>query len=345
MPLLYPIKHVYRNWKLFTALLIGITLAATFFAGIGVKSNLAAEQALDKQISYVLTDMEFSASLNQSNLPLAYKNITNVAGVKQVDMVARFSSPIGVPSDNYTSHRYSQLAAFPDDSRIHNEWINRPDDGIPENYTYLIKGTGLANDVQIGDNITAMITFPQPKYYNQTTIYLNLTVAGFADLTDNGYAYLSGNNFVIYDSRFSGSSVVQGPYGNYRSETLMVGWDSTFKKLWNTTLDSSSTAEITFSISVDRQNLISPWNVQESVDKVNQIADKIQNQVMANYLAHGYVNNMLGNTLNGYQFSFDNMIFQFFIVSIPIFFVAWYLGSTVSDVSFNIRRREIGSIN
>ena len=44
MPLMYPIKHVFRNWKLFTALLIGITLAATFCAAIGVKANLAAEQ-------------------------------------------------------------------------------------------------------------------------------------------------------------------------------------------------------------------------------------------------------------------------------------------------------------
>jgi ABC-type antimicrobial peptide transport system permease subunit len=35
----------------------------------------------------------------------------------------------------------------------------------------------------------------------------------------------------------------------------------------------------------------------------------------------------------------------FFFVSFPIFFVAWYIGSTVSDVSFNIRRREIGLLS
>ena len=39
------------------------------------------------------------------------------------------------------------------------------------------------------------------------------------------------------------------------------------------------------------------------------------------------------------------MLINFFIVSIPVFFVAWYLGSTVSDVSFNIRRREIGLLS
>ncbi len=39
------------------------------------------------------------------------------------------------------------------------------------------------------------------------------------------------------------------------------------------------------------------------------------------------------------------MLTSFVFVSIPVFFVAWYLGSTVSDVSFNIRRREIGLLS
>jgi len=36
------------------------------------------------------------------------------------------------------------------------------------------------------------------------------------------------------------------------------------------------------------------------------------------------------------------MRFSFFIVALPVFFVAWYVGTTVSDVSYNLRRREIG---
>jgi hypothetical protein len=41
MPLLYPVKRVFRSWKLFLALLIGIVFASTFFAGINVKADLA----------------------------------------------------------------------------------------------------------------------------------------------------------------------------------------------------------------------------------------------------------------------------------------------------------------
>jgi len=36
---------------------------------------------------------------------------------------------------------------------------------------------------------------------------------------------------------------------------------------------------------------------------------------------------------------------DFLVVALPVFFVAWYVGSTVSDVSFNLRRREIGLLS
>ena len=54
---------------------------------------------------------------------------------------------------------------------------------------------------------------------------------------------------------------------------------------------------------------------------------------------------MLSSSLYGFQGNFQIMLINFIVVSIPVFFVAWYLGSTVSDVSFNIRRREIGLLS
>ena len=216
MPLMYPIKHVFRNWKLFTALLIGITLAATFCAAIGVKANLSAEQTLDKQIGNVITDISFRADLNQSNLALAYQNITNVPGVKTVDMVAGFSMPISLSSDNYSTSEYTEMESFPNTSRIYDEWQNKPLGGIPENYTYILAGSALAQKVHVGDNITTMIKFPTPKYYNTSTVYVNLTVAGFAELTDKGYMLLTNiNGGVVY---YGGSGFAPPPiYGGSSS--------------------------------------------------------------------------------------------------------------------------------
>ena len=342
---MYPIKHVFRNWKLFTALLIGIALAATFFAAIGVKSNLAAEQALDKQLSSVLTDMEFTAPLNQSNLALAYQTVTSIDGIKKVDLIARLDSmPIRMSTDNFTSFWSPQMTTFPNDSRIYNEWLNKPVGGIPENYTYLVAGSDLAKRVSIGDNITTMIQFPTPKYYNTSTVYVNLTVAGFAELTENGYQLLSGNGGSVYYFTPTPTNGYGVSTTGYRSDAMIISWDNTFKKLWNTTLDSS-TAQVTFSIGLDRKGLISPWNIESSVDKIDTIGDKIQNQILAKYFVRSYLNNYLSSSLNSLQINFSQTLTSFIFVSLPVFFVAWYLGSTVSDVSFNIRRREIGLLS
>ncbi|MCL2358405.1 FtsX-like permease family protein [Candidatus Bathycorpusculum sp.] len=335
MPLMYPIKHVFRNWKLFTALLIGITLAATFFAGIWVKSDVAVDQALGMQLSSIRTDMSFGASLNQTNTQLAIEDILSVSGVKSVDTIARFGQYLGFPDDNYTSFAYVQLVSFPDTSRIYDEWLNKPSGGIPENYTYVITGTQLADRVSIGDTITVQMSFNQPKYYNQSYFDVNLTVAGFAELTNDGYAYSTGNIYVR----------APGDYSDYRTDLLIIGWDSTLVKLWNSTLDSCGTVDMTFLIDVNRQELISPYNIQESYAKVNQIALNIQNNVLGNYLSYGYINNMLGDVLLNYNVDSQSLFYGFIMVSIPIFFVAWYLGYTVSDVSFNIRRREIGLLS
>jgi ABC-type lipoprotein release transport system permease subunit len=350
---MYPLKHVFRNWKLFAALLIGVTLAATFCAAIGVKSNLAAEQALDKQISGITTDMSFTANLNRTNLPLAYNDLTSVEGVKSVDMLTSFNYMVRTSSDNYSTSYWSYMYSFPNSSRINDEWLNKPLDGIPTNYTYIVAGSNLAQKLKVGDNITMMVSFDTPKYYNTTSFYVNLTVAGFAELTDKGYSFLTNNNGgIIYYGNGGVSSVSSvaptsliygGTYG-YRGDSMIVGWDSTLQNLWSKALESS-TAQITFNIDVDRQSLISPWNMEASIANLNVVEQRIQNQVLSHYLEHGSIRDMLRDSLYGYQYSFNSMLTSFIVVSIPVFFVAWYLGSTVSDVSFNIRRREIGLLS
>jgi len=206
--------------------------------------------------------------------------------------------------------------------------------GIPENYTYIIAGTQLANRVSIGDIITVEMFFNQPKYYNSSNIAVNLTVAGFAELTDDGYRYCTGNFWSTYNN----------DYGGYRTDLLIIDWENTLIPLWDSTLDSS-TVDMTFLIDVNRQDLISPYNIQESVDKLDKIQNQIQNRVLGNYLSYGYINNMVGDELRVYNYNSQSMFYGFIVVSIPIFFVAWYLGYTVSAVSFNIRRREIGLLS
>jgi ABC-type lipoprotein release transport system permease subunit len=344
MPLLYPLKRVFRNWTLFLALLIGIILASTFFASINIKANLAAKEALDQQLSSVITDMEFTANLNITNLAFARENISSIDGVKKVDVVARwqYSLPVSLSSNNYTTVEYTSMASMPNSSRIYDEWLNAPADGIKENETYLIVGTPLAEKVAIGDNISTAIDFWTPKWDNKTTVQLNLTVAGFADFTNLGYSLISGN--IVYISPDTPTSIRQSYYYNYKSDMLIISWENTLEKLWVNA--PNGTVSTTFSIYVDRDKLISPWDTTTSANNLQTVADNIQNNVLANFEAHGsYVNTMLQNALTSFQYNFTTTLFNLILVSLPVFFVAWYLGSTVSDVSFNMRRREIGLLS
>jgi ABC-type lipoprotein release transport system permease subunit len=339
MPLLYPFKRVTRNWKLFVALLIGIILASTFFAAINIKANLAAKASLDEQVNYVTSDLEFSARLNATNLAWAMSNISSIPGVESVVAITRVYQSIKLSGDNFSSTYYVLVVAFPDSELINKEWLNIPAEGIGENQTYLILGSLLKERAKIGDNISTAISFPIPKYYNSTSVPINLTVAGYADLTDKGYIYLSGNNIII--SQYASASSTDRY--KYQQDMMIVGWNSTYAKLWSNISDSAIDA--TFLINVDHEALINPWNTAASIKNVQTVADEVQNNILAHFENYGYVNNFLESVLRNYENNFFVILIIFILVSLPLLFVAWYMGSTVSDVSYNLRRREIGLLS
>jgi ABC-type antimicrobial peptide transport system permease subunit len=340
MPLLYPIKRVFRSWKLFVALLIGVILAATFFASIIVKANLTANQALEQQLSNVLVDMEFSTRLNYSNFLQAKQDILSVNGVEDVEVIARGGASMYSSSDNYTDPLWSQLIYLPNSSRVYDGWENRTVDGIGENETYVLADTNLADELSVNDTLMMALQFPTPKYDNVTTVYLNLTVAGFAQLNNEAYSIATGNSFYI--PRY----VVEDPRQEYfvKSDLLIVDWQ-TLENIWSSM--GNYTFETRFLISLNRDDLLNPWDTRTSANNVQTIADNINNKILANYEFSGsYFQNNLGNTLTSFQFGFsETIIINLVIVSLPVFFVAWYLGSTVSNVSYNMRRREIGLLS
>jgi ABC-type lipoprotein release transport system permease subunit len=339
MPLLYPIKRVFRSWKLFVALLIGVILASTFFAAIEVKANLTAKQALDQQLNNVFVDLQAYTRLNFTNFVQAQQDILSVEGVKGLEVIANLYPTMLSSSDNYTDPLFSQMIFLPNSSRVYDGWENRPLDGIGENETYVLADTYLADKVAVNDTLALALDFPTPKYDNLTTVQLNLTVAGFAQLTDEAYSIATGNTF--YVSAFTSSDYRQAFH--VKSDLLIVDWE-TFEKIWSTV------PELTFDtrllVFLNREELLDPWDTETSAINVQIIADNINNNILANYEYYGSVQNNLGNILTSFESDLSGtIIISLILVALPVFFVAWYLGSTVSDVSFNLRRREIGLLS
>ncbi len=336
MPMVYPVKRVLRNWKLFAALLIGIALASTFFACIDVKANSSAEKSLNQQLQNVYADMQFTTNFNLTEVSQAQGNISSIKGVSSVDVLYKFNYPVKDLETNFTD--YPELVCLPESSSINNEWTNRPS-YIGANQTYVLAGTLLASKVHVGDNITTELMFPTPNQGNWTIIYLNFTVAGFAEFTEKGYQLISGNSYII--SPYTPPSSAQ-TY-EYPQDTMLIGWNSTLLQFWSGM--ANRTVDTTFLININHNKIISPWNIQASINNVNTIQSDIQNKVLSIYQTDSYVQNNLVYGLEDFNANFQNTLTQFILFSIPVFFISWYLGSTVSDVSFNIRRREIGLLS
>ncbi len=156
---------------------------------------------------------------------------------------------------------------------------------------------------------------------------VNLKVAGFVHLSEQELSIA-----------FSEPSSQLYPQQNL----FIMSWEKTFAKLLDAVYDFSpqySPLSTAIQVFVDRSSLISPWDVTGSANKLAAVTAQINEKVSPFGLS---AQDNLAYPLDSFQSTSFAMRFVFVIASLPVFFVAWYVGSTVSDVSFNLRRREIG---
>ena len=335
------------------ALLLGVVLASTFFAGINIGADTAAKQALDQQLNQIPVDIvvrpDYSYGAREPSL-LSSTNATEVAsevfgleGVIGTEVISGVWEPAELLDDNDTLLGLVRLVGISNNSRVYDGWVGGAP-SILENETYVWAGSQNAGKIQKGDtiriNITVSVDFDGGKI-TQFSFPLNLTVAGFAELDDQALSILSGQ---YYGGGYYGPPVVLTVSQNYIPEynILITSWEETFVKLIDFIYELSpyySPIDTQILVYLDRESLISPWDISRSINTLKAITYQVDNKVSAYGLS---ATNNLVTTLSMYQFMAIAMRFSFIIVAIPVFFVAWYMGMTVSDVSFNLRRREIG---
>ena len=341
MLLAYAFKHVFRSWKIFVALLIGIALASTFFAGIDIKANVTAKQALDQQLDEISIDITTSINTaNTTRILRAQEEISSVEGVVDSEIISGFWELIGFPDENESIY-YTRIVGIADNSHIYNGWLNRPDE-IGENETYIWEGSPLANMIKQGDVLQLNFSVYIPNGMSPVAIPINLEVKGFAQLDDKAYSIASG-----YYSQVRPLLVIPQPDVVRDEGLLIVNWNNTVRRILDTCYELSSSAETmgtTILVYIDRDSLITPWDVTTSIENIETIELQITNKLAELGLSPSVYNNLQW-ALTFFQISSIIIRFAFTLVSLPIFFMAWYMGTTVSDVSFNLRRREVGLLS
>jgi len=346
LPISYVIKRLVRSWQLYLALFLGIALASTFFAGINVGADTAAKQALDQALAKVPVDFYVSAyqTMSHENVTSLVNTIRDVEGVDEVEAISRVYVN-AILRDEYFYYSF-RLVGISQNSRIYDGWTDPPA-SVDENKTYALAGSSLAKLLKQGDEIQVNMTMPYYRYefQNMTTISftLNLTVAGFAQLDSKASAIVQGQYYSYGVSPIIG---IGGPVvyvtPSYVEDILVVDWEKTLAKFLDAFYEYSQplfNADIL--VHIDRNALISVWDIQGSINRLEVLRRNIENKI--NMLGFNlYVSGTLASTLMYSQFTLNMMRLVFVGVSLPVFFVAWYMGTTVSDVSFNLRRREIG---
>ena len=335
----YALKRISRSWKLFAALALGMTLAATFFGGINVAADTVGKQALDAQLANTPVDMQLRAfsvdggkSLNSSVQGLV-SNLQKIDGVVAAEPVGtsnlfipfNASSSITVTGIQDASALYQHMALVSGRKTLH------------ANETLINSGSQQAQNFPVNRRITYTLYTNSSRKYNVT-----LTVVGSVNLdpvADNtlGIGY--------YYQPFPGNPGLTT--ANQQASILIVSWEQTFLPVLAKNYNSFSSGNFSrfYSISaqvnvfLDRNRLISPFAIESSISTVQQIDARISNLA----LQYGFSpsDNLLGQ-LQAFSSTIFSLRLTFTAVSIPVFFMAWYVGRTVSQSSFNLRRKEIG---
>ncbi len=336
----YAIKRIIRSFGLFAALLLGVALASTFFAGVNVGADTTAKAALNQQLSRVEVDIIIgSYSLRTSTVwTSAVSKVLGVNGVTGAEVISRAYWWGNTTFENYTLLRITGIS---NTSRVYDGLtVTSGADLLGENETYAWVGSQDADKIEL--NSTYVINFTywvSGNYPNEKTISLPLKAVGFVELDNKAYNIATGE---IWYSPMPIQPLQEKQYATYGENLFIVDWEETIAKFLDTLPSDISyynpfTTQI-FAF-VNRDALINPWDISASLQAVSTITTQVY-QAVAEYGM--YASNNLEQVLMMYQFTSMTMRFFFLIVALPVFFVAWYVGTTVSDVSYNLRRREIG---
>ncbi len=322
----YALKRIVRSWKLFAALILGMMLAGTFFGGINVGADTVGKQVLDQQLASTPVDVrigEYYYGSSASTLERVASEVGRVDGVTAAEPRGNMGVWFNVSS--------ATLRAIPDNSILYDH-ITILEGGRPlqqDNETLINVNSDLADKYPVGTTLNYTLHYGQ---YGNLTLPLSFKIVGIASLDKTAALTLGAPEF--YES--GGIIIPQTP-----QSILIVSWEQTYKRLadWagqQFRYEISSYVDV----NLDRDRLITPWDIEGSVAKIEQVQAEISRIAVQNGI--GSTRNYLLEGIGSFGPGLLSLRATFIVFSIPVFFMAWYVGRTVSNASYNLRRREIG---
>jgi ABC-type antimicrobial peptide transport system permease subunit len=343
----YAVKRLIRGKSLFLALFLSVALAVTLFSGILQGADAVGASILSTALE--AADVDFVSSTEDRNLTRAslieveeaIASLEHVVKVEHLIRSVEYEAGAGievmVPGSN-ESIPFTIVAIAGDSNLVRGlSGLERLEPGMVYMDVDSINAT-LFNE---GDSLTLQVPtyVPGGSLVDIQNRFLDVHVGGIVEVDDRLFSIAMGRYAIFLRSLFVGlDGTSRRPQYKlmFMSEETLLGWMNRIygEKRRHTRVLIAETI-----IGLDRERLLNSWDIDDSKRQVMQVYEKV-NGLGARF---GYVpHNYLGDLLEVVDLSSSQMKTNTMLLAAPVFFTAWYLGATVSDISLNQRRREIG---
>jgi hypothetical protein len=336
-----------RGKGMFLSLFLSVALASTLFAGILQGADAIGARSLEQifeSAPYDIIDTASDKNITKTRILDVENVLGEIDGVTHIDQFiwtpARMYEPgAGLTSEGvYPTIEGAYLVAIPDDSLFYDGLLGV--DQLERGKIYFDVSSAtteefMANGTVILDVDTYLWKSPPGFEARRFT----LPIADAIAVEDTTWTLFVGR----YDRYLQGLFSKNDPSQKRPSYNLLLMSTDTYMDIQRSifaedrrpTQDQHGVALI----SLDRQSLVNPWDIRGSIDAVTLILEEIN----ANGAGYMYLpRNFLGEMLEAVTQSSNQMKTSTMVVSLPVFFTAWYLGTTIAEVVFGLRRREIG---
>ncbi len=332
----YAFKRVIRSYRLFVALTLGVLVATTFFASTNVAADILARNALDSSLEGVIYEFNVNSvpsNWTQDTLDEIENEFSQISEITNYTKV----SALNYDYNNSENNRFQFFGIEWDSLFTNGLIVITGNETLAANETYIVSGSVNESLFTIGEEITVRLPVGLSVAPFQTEINWNFTIAGIVSIPIDTREGLQQNSF---------AGVLRGAFGfSFESPYNIMLSDWSLSSLpileYASTIENRTQIGLmnSYHLSIDRVDLIDPYDIQASQESIQAIQSRIESRLTRFDVT---VVSTLTFPLMAYMITSLMMNFTFISLSLPIFFMAYFTGTMVSDVSYNLRRREIG---
>jgi len=341
----YASKRMIRGRGLSLALFLSVVLGATLFSGILQGADAVGGSALDNMLENTKWDVIDTNIYEKNTTAVNIYNIDeyfmSLEGVDGVDHFIR--QTIELNSTSIDGVVEVTIIAIPPDGEIA-EGISGAD--LEDGKLYIDRGSVNATLFKEGDmvDLGVLSYTPVSAIANFKRLYFPIEVGAPITTSDETWAtFMSSEAGVAYYNKWV--SIALGGYETFGSRpqyNVVVVTENTYRQILDSMYAIGRAPTIIHSVAtirLDRESLINEWDISGSLVRVQNVDEQINGMGgVYEYIPVNYLDAALQQVASTASKTKLNTI----VVTIPVFFTAWYLGMTVSDVALSLRRKEMG---